>query len=338
MIREHRLILSSVSSLAHADVTERFVDGAEVFGGGWLGLPTWVRYLVRTGAMAATQPSRTCALVLPTRAYAAMFCAVGVVLRRLGVPVPRDATTHFARLCALPSGTAVTYRTNALGRFTGWFVGCETASGAEYLVIQPQKGGATIRVGRPYALDVMPSEKVMTELPERAAYRASRGCGPLLTALLPASLRWEAMVSSRLECVVVGNETILRDEITSTRFRFPAGCSNEGSAQDLLRVRDFGHGVEDGTYRSDVFSRTGTRQEDARTVTPSVAIFDGASSLLRWGSLWPTASRIVLLERTDHRLSDATDEVDRVFFQKRAHKDLTEVPAGVDALVFGCGA
>lgn len=327
-----------VPSPTETGLVERFLDGAEIFGSDWMGLPTWARYLVRIGATAATQPSRTYALVLPTRAYAAMFCAIGVVLRRLCFPVPRDAATHFARLCELPSGTAVTYRTAALGRFTGWFVGCESTSGAEYLVIQPQKGGATIRVGRPYALEVMPSDKVMAELPEHAAYRASRGCGPLLTALLPASLAWEVMVSSRLECVAVGSESTLQDEITNTLLRFPVGSSTEGSAQEVLRVRHFGHGVEDGTYRSDVFSRTGSRQEEARTVTPSVAIFDGAASLLRWGSLWPTASRIVLLDRTDHRLSDATDEVDRVFFQQRAQRDLGEVPAGVDAVAFERGA
>jgi hypothetical protein len=326
-----------VPSPTESGLVERFLDGAEVFGRDWIGLPTWARYLVHMGANAATQPLRTCALVLPTRAYAAMFCAIGVVLRRLSVPVPRDAATHFARLRELPPRTDVTYRTRALGRIPGWLVGCETIAGDEYLVVQPSRG-ATIRVGRPYALEVMPSDKVMAKLPGHPAYRASRRRGPLLTALLPASLAWEAMVSSRLECVVVGSESTLQDEFTSTRLRFPAGSSTEGSAQEVIRVQHFGCGVEDRSYRSDVFSRTGSRQEKARTVTPSVTIFDGASSLLRWGSLWPTASRIVLLDRTDHRLSDATDEVDRVFFQQRAQQDLGEVPAGVDAVVFERGA
>lgn len=281
-----------------------------------------------------------CALVLPTRAYAAVFCALGVVLRRLTVPIPTDVAAHFARLRELPSGTSVTFRTKgAQSRFPGLLLGCESSCGVDFVVIQPSRGPATIKVASTSALDVMPSDRGMKELPEQPVCRAVRGYGPLVRALVPVNLAWQFLVASRLDSVIVGSEATLREEITGTEFSLPsAGTGIEGSAQEILRVRRFV--ADEGTHRSDVISSTGTRQEEARSVTPAVAIFDGAKSLLRWGSLWPSASRVVLLERTDSRLRDATEEIDRLHLSQRAiaAEALLGTPPGVEGIRFGDGS
>jgi hypothetical protein len=217
-------------------------------------------------------------------------------------------------------------------------MGCESLGGVDYLVIQASQK-ALIRVPARYALDVMPSERVLAELPEEATSKAARGCGAFITALLPPSLLWGWLVSSRLECVIVGPEATLREEIARTTIGLlsPGGVV-EATAQELLRVRHFV--TDDGPYRSEVFAATGGRHDVARAATPEVVVFDGANSFLRWAALWPEASRIIVLDRTDRRLSDATTEVDRMFLQRGAKVDdgWPEVPAGVDALAFGGGA
>jgi hypothetical protein len=217
-------------------------------------------------------------------------------------------------------------------------MGCESFGGVDYLVIQPGQK-ALIRVPARYALDVMPSERALAELPEQATSKAARGCGAFISALLPPNLLWNWLVSSRLECVIVGSESTLREEIARTTIGFlSAGAVVEGAVQELLRVRHFV--TDDGPYRSDVFATTGERQDAARAATPDVVVFDGAMSFLRWGALWPAASRIIVLDRTDRRLTDATAEVDRIFLQRGARVDdgSPAVPAGVDALAFERGA
>jgi hypothetical protein len=222
---------------------ERFQKFARIATSGWVPLPAWGSYLVHLGSRAAgtggTGPSVR-ALALPTRAYAAVFCAVGAVLRRLSAAVLADTFGHFAALSRLPPGTTVTYRTSkALTRFPGRLMGSESLSGEDYLVIQPSQK-ALIRVPARYALDVMPSERAIAELPEQATSKVVRGCGAFMSALLPPNLLWNWLASSRLECVIVGPESTLREEITRTTIGFlSAGGLVEGALQELLRVRRF---------------------------------------------------------------------------------------------------
>jgi hypothetical protein len=202
-------------------------------------------------------------------------------------------------------------------------------SGTEGVRIQPSQG-AEIFISSRYALDVVLSAKTIAELPTQVARRNADGCGPLLAALLPGSLASEVILSSRLECLTVGVDSMIRDEVASIRLRFPDE-SAEGSAQEILRVRHVG---DDRTFRSEVFARTGNRQDEARLACPAVAIFDGATSLLRWGALWPEASRIILLDRADPRLKDATEEIDRIFVTRPGNIDLPLAPPGTDAVAF----
>lgn len=319
---------------------DRFQKLGRIAAGGWVPLPSWGSYLVLLGSRAvkssgAGDGPTVRALVLPTRAYAAVFCAVGAVLRRVSAAVPADTAGHFAALSRLPVGTTVTYRTSkALTRFPGRLMGSESLGGVDYLVIQPSQK-ALIRVPARYALDVMPSERAIAELPEQATSKVVRGCGALMSALLPPNLLWNWLASSRLECVIVGSESTLREEIARTTVGFlSVGGLVEGALQELLRVRRFI--TDDGPYRSEVFAVTGERHDVARAATPEIVVFDGAMSFLRWGALWPAAERIIVLDRTERRLSDATTEVDRIFLQRVSTVDdcPPDAPAGVHSLAF----
>lgn len=321
------------------DLVGSFVQEARVLSDTWTPLPCWTTYLVRLGADAAigqgpVDAPSTRALVLPTRAFAATFCALGAVLRRLNVPTPVDPAAHFALLRGCPLGSAVEYRTPMLSKFSARLVGHTIDKGVEYIVIEPARG-SRILISQRNALDVMLAGKEMTELPELAKSRLMPAYGSLVGALLPTSLARQLVVSSRLECLIVGSEAKIREEVASTKLALEKGSSVvEGTAQDILRVRRFT--TDGGLFRSEVLSHTGNDVVSSLELKPAVVIFDGAASFLEWGSRWPAANRIILLDRCERRFSDATREIDLRFVKQQSTSPelLPESPSGVEGIMF----
>jgi len=332
-------LANSDSSADRYDPVERLLALGSVLLGSWVPLPAWARYFVQTGALSvglrAEERKRLVqALVVPTRAYAAAFSALGVVLKRLSVPAPADPGAHLTMLSKLPKGTPVTYRTReTLASFAGLLVECTQGS----VVIQVAKG-STIHIAATSAHFVLPSARSLDDLPEQASSRSARAPGTLAATLLGKDLAAGFRMSSRLEVVIVGPEAVLREEITSTqlRIRFEAELAAEGPLQELVRVRRFA--ADDGPHRANVFATAGSRQEEARGHCPAVAIFDGAVSLLKWGALWPSANRIVILDRADRHLVEATAEIDREHVANRAAGAVVPAsvaaPDGVDAAAY----
>src|SRR4051794_34482682 len=81
---------------------------------GWEQLPDWARFFLSLGAFVAAQPkSETRWIVgvaVPTRAFAAALAAVGAIYQRTVLSKNSESCEeHFRHLCALPSGTPVTY-------------------------------------------------------------------------------------------------------------------------------------------------------------------------------------------------------------------------------------
>lgn len=325
------------------DPVERLLARGSVLLGDWAPLPTWVKYFVRAGAASAGQRAderkrSVQALVVPTRAYAAAFSALGVVLRRLSVPVPADPGAHFVMLSRLPKGTPVTYRTReTLASFSGLLVECTQGS----VVIQVARA-STIHIAARSAHFVLPSTKCLDDLPEQASSRSARAPGTLAAALLEKDLAASFRVSSRLEVAIVGPEAVLREEIASTQLRIPFEDElvAEGPLQELLRVRRFA--ADDGPHRANVFATAGSRQEEARGDSPAVAVFDGAVSLLKWGALWSSANRIVILDRADRHLTEATAEIDREHVANgapgAAAPGSAVAPTGVDVAAYEIAA
>jgi hypothetical protein len=126
----------------------------------------------------------------------------------------------------------------------------------------------------------------------------------------------EAQAESRLDCCIVGAQSTLRAEVLDTVIGLETveGQIVKGTMQELLHVRSFaGAG---GVYHSDALSLSGASTSTIWADPPGLALFDGATSLLKCGQRWPNVARIVLLEKGDARSNDAAAEINREFVQR----------------------
>ncbi len=287
---------------------------------GWRPVPDWSAFFVALGAaMASDAPGArlVAAVSTPTRAYAAALCAAGVVFERAKYPVTLDATAHLAYLRTLPLGTTVDYRHGASGanRSTGWLAGFEHHFGQDYIVIRDTPA-STIKLLASKAHHVEPAAKPLLQLPQRRRARVVDTRLGLMIGMLGREGGYTFARDSRLECLLVGNKATLREEIVETNFAVERdGRWFRGYLQNLLRVRSFG---EDGDgHRSEVVAVGATLPPTLNDASPAVAIFDGATSFLRWHTTWPDARWIVVLDRTDRRFSDAVASLDAMYATRR---------------------
>jgi hypothetical protein len=287
-----------------------------VTGGGYRPLPDWAKLFLAVGCLLAStddQHSRLVAgLVLPVRSYAAALTAFGVVATRayLGDSAA-DTAAHFAQLCRLPPGTPVSIQTDRRIK-KGKLVGPEEQGGIP---------GLKVRIGReedrwlPYDLSyrIWPRSEALESLPLTQHGRSLTPATEFVRNILRDTDTDLYPITSRLDCIIAGSVQILRDEVTQKCFAIrTAGSEFEtGSLQDVLRVKKF---LKDGEgYRSDILSVHTNTVPKALTNSgiPAVVVFDGALGFLKWRSSWPRSNLAVLLARTDPRLVEAVQELNR---------------------------
>jgi hypothetical protein len=149
-----------------------------------------------------------------------------------------------------------------------------------------------------------------------ARSKAPRASSVLASALLGDGFASGSQSGSRLECCIVGTVATLRAEIVDTRVGLAksGGQIVEGTFLEILQVRSLVGGI--GIFRSDVLGVGSTRTDAAWSDVPEIAVFDGAASLLKCGGRWPGTARIVLLDKTDTRSTDAAAEINREYVQR----------------------
>ncbi|MEP7013728.1 MAG: hypothetical protein ABJC13_25690 [Acidobacteriota bacterium] len=114
----------------------------------------------------------------------------------------------------------------------------------------------------------------------------------------------------------MGTVGTLRTEILDTRVGLPGadGQIVKGTFQEVLQVRSFVG--RSGVFHSEVLAAGGTPSEATWSDPPDIAVFDGAVSLLKFGDRWPGTARIIVLDRTDTRSTDAAAEINREYVQR----------------------
>jgi hypothetical protein len=140
-----------------------------------------------------------------------------------------------------------------------------------------------------------------------------------------------------MECVIVGTEGTLREEITATEFGVAAGdrIVAAGTLQDVLRVRRFSPGA---SYRSDVVSARAHSQDPHPLPEAPVVIFDGAGAFVRWSATANNKNVVAVLDRTEPRFAEAVAEANRRYAaggSRSVHlSGPGSAPAGVEFVVF----
>lgn len=305
--------------------------------------PDWAAFMLRLGGAVATASRSSAplfvAIAVPARPYAATLLAAGAVLARASLAESDDHVVHWDALRELvkrQGKVAVLYRSDT-GAMSRTLVGFDLPSNPQYAILDAG-GGVRSRVPAREALRIEPvggEPKHRTHYARPKAFARDAG---LASAVFPGAALRGFVSRSRLDCVIVGNESSLRDELLRETFVARAGSGEtiEGHLNDIVRARSLaGDGL---CYRSEITSPTSKDTRRKQTLAPALVIFDGSSAFLKWQRLCWAAHAVAILDRTDHRFDEATLRVDELAIESMPigseAKAFGTPPAGVEACVF----
>lgn len=317
------------------DVATTLIESLHHLNGGWIPLPEWARFFIRLGFhlsdAARTAPGLVAAVTVPTRSFAAVFSALGVVGQRIAVPMSLNAQAHYERLRDLPEGTMVFCHTDANKKMRCKLIGISIIDGAEYILLDT--GGFLWYIPAAQSLKVQPSSRPAEPLRNQAVRTIPANTG-FLQLILRKDLSSDFLRYSRLECIIIGNEGLLRSEVLEQSFAAIRGEKQVvARLHDLLRVRRFYS--SDTPFRSDILPSRAPRWEDGEA-PPWLIIFDGGASFLRWYTRWPQANWFVILDRTENSFEDAVNEMNRqhVMNQEIRISGVPPSPIGIDQVIY----
>lgn len=281
-------------------------------GNDWLEFPLWACHYIELGKQVASADDGDSKLVIgisvPTKSYAAALTAFGLIAAKASIPVTSsDPRTHFKKLQSLGPRAPVTLLRNNR-RSTGVIAGFTTIAQEPHIGVQENRRSRKIEpptyyIPRSHCLSIQPS-----------ANQQSSSARPLIIQTNEPFLRTLGIEdpllfagSTRLECAIVGvmNEIKAQIETTVLSYGTPTEKTS-GSIQDLLRTRRFLRGGE--PYRSEVFTSIGQQPPDITPdQTPLAVIFDGVAGYIKWREYFPKSHWIVIMDRTEPHLEEATD-------------------------------
>jgi hypothetical protein len=294
-------------------------------------IPRWAILLASVGvqvAQSALTHRSVTAVALPTRSYAAAFVASGITHFNASFPVQgADLVTHFARLCQAPSGTKVTY-TDRNTRHRGVLDGIQHLYDAEFVRVRITSGDCAT-----YLASVAQAKNIELydwdgELPKKEAGRAIVRRHGFLDAILGGIDPTEFVAKSRLDAIILGRLSLLRQEIVDTRLAvmLPNGKFAPGTFQDLIRVKSLS---SIHAFRTEFYGDN-SAVSDAPQLEPRViVIFDGARAFLKFRQTYRANSWVVLLDRTGPAYQDAVEALNQEYMREnRVNLQIDEFKAG----------
>lgn len=302
-------------------------------GGSGRPLPDWVHYLAALGRFAVTHETPGRRLVVgvsvPTRSFAAAFCALGVTSAAYVDPEKRDPRAHFNWLAALPPKTALRYR-HGTHLHCGELVGVALRSGDEYLAIS---GGYLRRWDM--CGDIQPLEPG-----EEFIRRRTLSANPdFVAACMPGVDPLVHACYTSLDCLIVGVKDALRREILDQQFLAPVSGSpaHMGVLNDLLRCDAFEANANDHD-RTSVLSAFAD-EVPARLLSsrPPAVVFDGGPGFLRLRSHWRASPWIVVVDRSLASAQAAGDAFNQELAMSIDDADVSsagEAPAGLEVRAY----
>lgn len=301
-----------------------------------LQIPAWAQFMVRCGCLLArADPAAiTVGVSVPTRGYAAAFAAAGVTIERdvLEPMAPNDLELHLATLRETASGTPIKYHAQDQ-IYDGRWLEIAQVGGEEMLCFETKQ-----RVTRKLRLSAALSIRLTGETTSTGPLRAKRvKAPPLLEAILGESGALTFMTTARADCLLVGTQTLLEEDLTSSTF-FATGDSADasgGTLQDVVRARELPGAHR--YYRTVIVPSASGPSAETRSLLPQVIVFDGARAYVRWRHLWPAARQLVIIDRSSPSADEAAYELSMAFAERKADSPLLgdlRVPAGVEAISF----
>jgi hypothetical protein len=320
----------------------------------WACLPEWVKFYLSLGSYISSGPMDGRRLIagvaLPTRAFAAVFAAAGVVCEwnnRNGGDT--NGIDHFEELCGLPVSTAVTYLAGERNKL-GVILGCFKVGGERWLRIQtghPHNNAETHGVNNrtAYRVQVVPELGIMDprDLPYNQYGTLITPPSEFARRVLGEEMAYNFTLQPHMKALLVGRVNHLRREAIDTNFavikegktdQVPSFCA--GTIQELIRSRRL-FGMTNKPYRTDIFPSNSRRAPRTLQEPPPLIIFDGSHGFLRWRNHWRGSNWLVLLDVTEGNFGDAREALNSEYRTMREDDDvpldLPTPPEGVE-LVF----
>lgn len=296
-------------------------------------LPPWAQAYLDLGCSVATYQGEPegrllFAASLPTRAYAAVFIAAGIVLQNAITESTEDPYVHVEELvkAAGPQGRLQVNVIEGKKKVAGVFSGLVDDPTGRYLKIEiGQNETKLLPIER--SLRVLPTARAKHQGRRQAIVRPG---AEIIASLLGRSDTAQYLLTSRLECVMVGLRSLLSEEIKTPTLLFDG---HQGCLQDILRVRSC-MPVGDA-YRSDIVSDR--HAPSVGEETPYAVIFDGAPAFLKWRRDWRSVPWIVLLDRSETQFEDAARQVNSDYRNRVTDAQglrLSSLPPGVEITAF----
>ncbi len=312
----------------------------------WRPLPEWAQFLIKLGALVGTGREAgqrsVAAVAVPTRAYAAVFLCVGTILARASSAFrPANVMQHLQMISSLPCGTPVMYW-GSNRHYKGVFLGCEQEDGKLIARVQTEKGTSgglkyVVPVDQWANIQILAKDSVALPAHQQGQQISTR---QLLGALLGGPDARIFSMERCVDCILIGESKVLRDEIALTHIGFCAKDADvsSGTLQDILRVRLFLSPSEG--CRSEVVPVSSKASKTlAHKEEPAVVVFDGSRAYIKWHSRWPNPHCMVVLDRTSPTFCEAVRELSQNCVERRTGDEWTEkglppVPAGLEVMVF----
>jgi hypothetical protein len=325
---------------AIASVNLHFEDS-----GAWYSLPEWAEYFIKVGkhvAFADQSESRiVTAIVVPTRAFAAAFVSLGMVISDAAARDQTSNSAHFEMLFGSPPGTPVIYRERPGKTLKGILQDPEEISGKLYIRVQvhSNRGGSlTCLVDEAHSLKVQPARH-SGKLPKKQGGQNARFANQFVDGLLGEADPVQLGLRSRFCCAIVGRKGNLEYEIRRTPLALHVNGSHHsnGCIQDVLRVDRF---VSEKQSHRSALVPVGSSPPSAEVIenVEMGVVFDGASGFLKWGNLWESRHQVVILDRTENYFDDAISSINSRFSQNRVDVENTmlrsDAPDGGEVLTF----
>lgn len=313
--------------------------------GNWYSLPEWAEYFINVGKDLATADHElgriVTAIIVPTRAFAAAFASLGIIIADAATRDYATAAGHFETLFDLPPGTPVIYRRNPRSVLKGVLQGPDEIDGKLYVRVQVHSddgGGLTHLIPESLALQVQPANH-SGKLPKTQSGGNVRLANAFVDSLLGAADPIQLGHSSRLVCALVGRRNVLEHEIRHTPLAIHANGNQHstGHLQDILRVNRFVTGQQ--SYRSALVPVGATLPpEHILNGVEKAVLFDGAIGFLNWGNGWPGRHQVIVLDRTEPYFDDAVSALNQRFLQNGGSGDISvpalAAPPGGEVLTF----
>jgi hypothetical protein len=269
-------------------------------------LPSWAYRLVRLGSSFArlNQNNRTDFLVLlvPTRSFASVFLAAGMVLEDLLTRI-RSTEEHFQWLCSLPPGTILENEHRQ-----GTIVEVDRSSDIQRLKIaigdRRHLANTSTFVCHPSMEKWLPKNSLRPKvgsLPEKLAKH-----------LVEGTEQWFISAEALPTVVICGERKELFQEVNSPLLG-EVEKTKETCLEELLLANEYQY--QSKLRRTRIESRRSKRQ-DLENPTERLVIYDGGRAFMNRAQDFRGTNQLLVMEYGDADLPEALQQVEGIWLDR----------------------